>query len=109
MNIDLATEPLGQDPAGAAVYLRDIWPTNEEVQSTVQGSINQGMFRREYAQAFAGDENWRTMPARRAAHSSGTRSPVILNGRGISSKWWIQRRRFRIWRECACWRCRAIR
>src|SRR4051812_38089233 len=62
MNIDLVTEPLGQDPAGGAVYLRDIWPTNEEVQSTVQRSIDQGMFQREYAQAFAGDENWRTMP-----------------------------------------------
>jgi len=62
MNIDLATEPIGEDPAGAAVYLRDIWPTNEEVQSTVNRSIDQGMFQREYAQAFAGDENWRTMP-----------------------------------------------
>ncbi len=63
MDIDLAAEPLGHDPAGAAVYLRDIWPSNEEVQSTVRASIDQGMFQREYSAAFAGDENWRTMPA----------------------------------------------
>jgi aconitate hydratase len=62
MNIDLSTEPLGEDGAGAPVYLRDIWPTNEEVQSTVRGSINQGMFAHQYAQAFDGDENWKTMP-----------------------------------------------
>jgi aconitate hydratase len=62
MNIDLSTDPLGQDAAGAPVYLRDIWPTNDEVQSTVRGSINQGMFQHQYAHAFDGDENWKTMP-----------------------------------------------
>jgi aconitate hydratase len=62
MDIDLASEPLGQDPAGAPVYLRDIWPSNEEVQSTVRASITQGMFQNEYAHAFEGDENWKTMP-----------------------------------------------
>jgi len=50
------------DPAGAPVYLRDIWPSNEEVQETVRGAINQGMFEHEYAHAFEGDENWKTMP-----------------------------------------------
>jgi aconitate hydratase len=62
MDIDFTTEPLGQDSAGAPVYLRDIWPSNEEVVETVRTSINQGMFQHEYEHAFDGDENWKTMP-----------------------------------------------
>ncbi len=62
MDIDLTKDPLGHDPAGQPVYLRDIWPSNEEVAATVRASINQEMFRHEYAQAFDGDRNWRTMP-----------------------------------------------
>jgi aconitate hydratase len=61
MDIDLAHDPLGLDPAGQPVYLRDIWPSNEEVRNTVRASIDQEMFRREYAQAFDGDANWRGM------------------------------------------------
>jgi aconitate hydratase len=62
MDIDFTTEPLGQDSAGAPVYLRDIWPSNEEVATTVRNSIDQGMFQNEYEHAFDGDENWKTMP-----------------------------------------------
>jgi aconitate hydratase len=62
IDIDLTTEPLGEDSAGAPVYLRDIWPTDEEVRETVRASINQDMFRQEYAKAFEGDANWQTMP-----------------------------------------------
>jgi aconitate hydratase len=62
MDIDLSSDPLGQDPSGQPVYLRDIWPSNEEVQSTVRTSVHRGMFEHEYAHAFDGDENWKTMP-----------------------------------------------
>jgi len=62
MDIDFTTEPLGHDTAGAPVYLRDIWPSNEEVATTVRNSIDQGMFQNEYEHAFDGDENWKTMP-----------------------------------------------
>ena len=62
MDVDIANDPLGQDTAGNPVYLRDIWPTNEEVQNTVRAAINQGMFEHEYAHAFDGDQNWQTMP-----------------------------------------------
>jgi len=61
MDIDLAHDPLGLDPAGQPVYLRDIWPSNEEVRNTVRASIDQEMFRREYARAFDGDANWQGM------------------------------------------------
>ncbi|MGA2037713.1 MAG: aconitate hydratase AcnA [Bryobacteraceae bacterium] len=62
VDVDLANDPLGADGAGNAVYLRDIWPTNEEVQATVRAAVNRGMFEHEYAHAFDGDANWRAMP-----------------------------------------------
>ncbi len=62
VDIDIANDPLGHDPSGQPVYLRDIWPSNEEVRETVRRSINRGMFEHEYAHAFDGDDNWRSMP-----------------------------------------------
>jgi aconitate hydratase len=62
MDIDIANDPLGLDGGGQPVYLRDIWPSNEEVQRTVRDSVNRGMFEHEYAHAFDGDANWQTMP-----------------------------------------------
>ena len=62
VDIDLTNDPLGTDAAGAPVYLRDIWPTNQEVQDTVRAAVNCAMFEEEYAQAFDGDSNWQTMP-----------------------------------------------
>jgi aconitate hydratase len=62
IDIDLTTEPLGEDSAGAPVYLRDIWPSDEEVRETVRKSIRRDMFQHEYEKAFEGDANWRTMP-----------------------------------------------
>ncbi len=62
MDIDFEAEALGVDPSGAPVYLRDIWPTPEEVQATIDASIKQDLFTREYADVFAGDERWQTLP-----------------------------------------------
>src|SRR5262249_55971841 len=62
IDIDLQNEPLGEDSGGNPVYLRDIWPSNEEVQHTVRQSVDREMFHTEYNQAFEGDANWRTMP-----------------------------------------------
>ncbi|HKE27359.1 MAG TPA: aconitate hydratase AcnA [Bryobacteraceae bacterium] len=62
VDIDMAHDPLGRDSAGKPVYLRDIWPSNEEVQETVRSAIDQGMFEHEYAHAFDGDSSWQSMP-----------------------------------------------
>jgi aconitate hydratase len=62
VDIDLTQDPLGHDTAGQPVYLRDIWPTNEEVRNTVAMAIDRGMFQHEYAHAFDGDLNWQNMP-----------------------------------------------
>ncbi|HYZ75921.1 MAG TPA: aconitate hydratase [Gaiellaceae bacterium] len=58
MDIDLETEPLGQDRDGEDVYLRDLWPSAEEVADTIAEAIQSEMFSRTYADVFAGDERW---------------------------------------------------
>jgi len=60
-DIDLGTEPLGTDKKGQPVFLKDIWPTPQEVTDTVRASIDSGMFRRSYGDAFAGDANWQAI------------------------------------------------
>jgi aconitate hydratase len=62
VDIDLSKDPLGKDLAGRPVYLRDVWPSNEEVQEAVRSAVDQGMFEHEYAHAFDGDSNWQSMP-----------------------------------------------
>jgi aconitate hydratase A / 2-methylisocitrate dehydratase len=62
MNVDLTCEPLGTDPNGNKVFLKDIWPTSDEVQQAMLSSVTAESFKRLYAQVFDGDERWRTLP-----------------------------------------------
>ncbi len=62
MDIDIVNEPLGEDKSGQPVYLRDIWPTPQEVESTMRASVSSDMFRKEYADVFTGDSHWRALP-----------------------------------------------
>ena len=61
MDIDLATEPLGFDPAGEPVFLKDIWPSAQEIQAVVEQAIDADMFTRRYADVFAGDRHWQSL------------------------------------------------
>jgi aconitate hydratase len=61
MDIDLATEPLGTDTTGAPVYLRDIWPSNEEVRTALAGSVHAGQFQKQYSAVFEGDAAWNSI------------------------------------------------
>jgi aconitate hydratase len=61
MDMDLVNEPLGTDTQGKPVYLRDIWPTAQEVESTVRAAVNTAMFHKEYGEVFDGDERWRSL------------------------------------------------
>jgi aconitate hydratase len=61
MDLDLLTEPLGEDAAGEPVYLRDIWPSQAEVAAAVEGAIESDMFRKSYGEVFEGDENWSSL------------------------------------------------
>jgi aconitate hydratase len=61
VDVDLNNDPLGKGSDGSDVYLRDIWPTNEEVQQAIRATIDAEMFRSEYEKAFQGDENWQAL------------------------------------------------
>ncbi|HYP55704.1 MAG TPA: aconitate hydratase, partial [Solirubrobacterales bacterium] len=58
MDIDLATEPLGEGSDGEPVYLRDVWPSSEEIKEVVGRSIASEMFTRNYGEVMEGEENW---------------------------------------------------
>ncbi len=62
MNVDLATEPLGTGRDGVPVYLKDIWPTGEEIQQAMLASVTSTSFRSQYAKVFEGAERWRELP-----------------------------------------------
>jgi aconitate hydratase len=62
VDIDLYNEPIGQDQKGRSVFLRDIWPSQEEIQKVVAKAVRPEMFRSQYAHVFDGDDLWRALP-----------------------------------------------
>jgi aconitate hydratase len=62
MQVDLVTQPLGHDRHGDPVYLKDIWPSEREIQETMLASVKSHMFTSRYAEVFQGDERWRALP-----------------------------------------------
>ena len=62
MDVDLFKDPLGQDTDGNDVYMKDIWPTAKEVEDVIATAITSEMFTTDYADVFAGDEQWRSLP-----------------------------------------------
>src|SRR5579862_2823196 len=62
LNVDLTHEPLGTGRDGRPVYLKDLWPTSQEIQATMLSSVTAEMFRRQYAKVFEGAERWRSLP-----------------------------------------------
>jgi aconitate hydratase len=62
MDVDLLGDPLGQDPDGNDVFLRDIWPSPQDVEEVVESAIESTMFTEGYSDVFAGDERWQTLP-----------------------------------------------
>ncbi|HEY1475329.1 MAG TPA: aconitate hydratase AcnA [Pseudolabrys sp.] len=59
MYVDLAKDPLGTDPKGKKVYLKDIWPSNKEIGDFVAKNVTKQIFAKKYADVFKGDVNWR--------------------------------------------------
>jgi len=86
MDFDFDSQPLGQDTDGADVYLKDIWPTPQDVERTISSSIDKGMFTRDYADVFAGDERWTSLPTPEGktfewdAESTYVRKPPYFEG-----------------------------
>src|SRR5712692_5872239 len=62
MDLDLTTEPLGNDPAGKPVYLKEIWPSPQEIETTIRAAVSTSQYSKVYAEVFEGDAHWRSMP-----------------------------------------------
>jgi aconitate hydratase len=62
MDMDLTTEPLGNDTAGKPVFLKDIWPSPQEIETTVRAAVTTAQYSKEYAEVFEGDAHWKSMP-----------------------------------------------
>ena len=62
MDIDLFNDPIGQDRDGNDVFMRDLWPTQAEIEKAISSSISSEMFLSRYTDVFAGDERWRSLP-----------------------------------------------
>ena len=83
---DLTTEPLGTDKAGQPVYLKDIWPTEQELQETMLKAVTSEMFRRSYADVYRGDERWQNLQVPEGSRfawdpaSTYIRKPTFLEG-----------------------------
>jgi aconitate hydratase len=86
MDFDFATQPLGQDEKGNDVFLKDIWPTAQEIQETIDYAITQEMFTKDYADVFDGGERWKSLPTPEGktfewdAESTYVRKPPYFEG-----------------------------
>ena len=61
MDVDILEEPLGTDSEGEPVFLRDLWPTSEEIKQTVSDAVRSDMFTKSYKDVFTGDDRWRRL------------------------------------------------
>jgi aconitate hydratase len=62
MDVDLTSESLGNDSAGKPVFLRDIWPSPQEIEKTVRAAVTTAQYSKEYAEVYEGDAHWKSMP-----------------------------------------------
>ena len=63
MDVDLTTEPVGTDDKGQPVYLKDLWPTQKEVQDAINSTMRPEMFQKAYEESLQGDERWKALDA----------------------------------------------
>ena len=88
LDVDVMNDPLGHDGDGKPVYLKDIWPSQAEIQEIVVSNIDSKMFRSSYATVFEGDENWRGLDTPSGQNfdwqpdSTYVRNPPYFDGMG---------------------------
>ncbi|MBT9254670.1 aconitate hydratase [Phycicoccus sp. MAQZ13P-2] len=86
MDFDFESDALGQDADGTDVFLRDLWPAPADVEDTIRGAITRDLFEQDYADVFAGDERWRSLPTPEGdtfawdADSTYVRKPPYFEG-----------------------------
>jgi aconitate hydratase len=80
MDFDMASDPLGNDKSGKPVYLRDIWPSPQEIEATVRSSVTTAMYHKEYGEVFEGDARWKSLKVPEGAiYAWDTKSTYIQN------------------------------
>ncbi|NMR19393.1 aconitate hydratase AcnA [Cellulomonas fimi] len=90
MDFDFENQPLGTTQSGEQVFLRDIWPAPQDVQSTIDSAIDRQMFTKNYADVFAGDDRWRSLQTPEGAtfawdpQSTYVRKPPYFDGMGMT-------------------------
>jgi aconitate hydratase len=88
MDVDLYNDPLGEDQDGDPVYLKDIWPSPQEIEQVIDQAIASEMYTKDYADVFAGDEQWQGLPTPEGAtfewdaESTYVRKPPYFDGMG---------------------------
>ncbi len=85
---DLTSEPIGHDPQGEPVYLKDIWPSQKEIAEIIENHINSTMYREQYANVFEGSKTWQNLPAPEGEiyewpDSTYVRNPPYFEGMGL--------------------------
>jgi aconitate hydratase len=86
VDVDLFTEPLGEDPDGKPVYLRDVWPTNEQIVAVTSDAVRRDMFTARYADVFSGEDRWQSLDIPTGdrfawdERSTYVRKPTFLEG-----------------------------
>ncbi|MDK3020492.1 aconitate hydratase AcnA [Pseudodonghicola flavimaris] len=89
MNIDLTSEPIGQDKDGNDVFLKDIWPSNQEIAELVEKVVTREAFQAKYADVFKGDEKWQAVETTEAetydwpSQSTYIQNPPYFQGMGM--------------------------
>jgi aconitate hydratase len=89
MDFDFENDSLGQDSQGNDIFLKDIWPSPDEVQQTIDSSISSEMFTHEYASVFDGDERWKSLPTPEGdtftwdTNSTYVKKPPYFEGMGM--------------------------
>ena len=89
MHVDVANGPIGQDSDGNDVFLKDIWPTSQEVADVMRSAVSPEMFQSRYAEVFTGDERWQTIKVEGGEtydwpeESTYVRNPPYFTGMGI--------------------------
>ncbi|QUQ66572.1 aconitate hydratase 1 [Kutzneria sp. CA-103260] len=89
MDLDLTSDPIGVDSEGKDVYLADIWPSPQDVQDVIATAVTAEMFTKDYADVFAGDERWQSLPTPTgntfewAADSTYVRKPPYFEGMAL--------------------------
>ncbi|MFJ3406638.1 aconitate hydratase AcnA [Promicromonospora sp. NPDC090134] len=90
MEFDFEHDPLGRDEAGNPVFLRDLWPSPDEVEKTIASSIDRKMFESDYADVFKGDERWAALETPEGdtfawdSESTYVRKPPYFDGMGMT-------------------------